>query len=212
MPLLQAQDLRFAYPDEAPLIAGWTGAISPGVTLLYGDTGTGKSTLLRILAGVEPAHGQLTITGLRLDANRETYRRNVFFVDPVTDRFDAVSGRACTATLREGDADFDEARWLALVEGLSLAPHIDKPMYMLSTGSKRKVWLAAGLASGRALTLIDDPTYGLDAPSRRCLWQALTEIAGSPRRAVIIASSERLDTVPWTATLELPLPGATPIS
>jgi ABC-2 type transport system ATP-binding protein len=205
MSLLQAQDLHFAYAGEAPLIAGWTGAVATGVTLLYGDTGTGKSTLLRIFAGVEPAHGQLTVAGVRLDQNGEAYRRNVFFVDPVTDRFDAISGRACTSTLRDGDAGFNEALWRALVDGLSLAPHIDKPMYMLSTGSKRKVWLAAALASSRPVALIDDPTYGLDAPSRRCLWQALTDIAGSAQRAVVIASSERLDTVPWTATIEQPL-------
>ncbi len=202
---MQVQDLRFAYPGEAALVAGWTGAIAPGATLMYGDTGSGKSTLLRIFAGVEPARGLLTVAGVRLDQSPGDYRRNVFFVDPVTDRFNAVSGRACTATLQDGDAGFDEARWLALVDGFSLAPHIDKPMYMLSTGSKRKVWLAAALASGRPLTLIDDPTYGLDAPSRRCLWQALADIAGSPRRAVVVASSERLDTVPWTATIELPL-------
>lgn len=205
---MQAQGLGFAYAGEAPLVADWSGTIGPGATLMHGDTGSGKSTLLRIFAGVVTARGRLEVAGVRLDQDPEGYRRNVFFVDPVTDRFDAATGRACTATLREGDASFDEARWLELIDGFSLVPHIDKPMYMLSTGSKRKVWLAAALASRRALTLLDEPTHGLDAPSRRCLWQALTQIARGtqdPARAVVVASSERLDTVPWSATIDLPL-------
>jgi hypothetical protein len=36
-----------------------------------------------------------------------------------------------------------------MVEGFALTPHLDKPVHMLSTGSKRKVWFGAALASGR---------------------------------------------------------------
>ena len=79
-------------------------------------------------------------------------------------------------------------------------------MYMLSTGSKRKVWLAAALAGGRALTLFDEPTGGLDAASIACLWRALGGIAQRADRAVVIASAERIDRVPLAATIELPLP------
>jgi ABC-type transport system involved in cytochrome c biogenesis ATPase subunit len=45
----------------------------------------------------------------------------------------------------------------ALIDGFGLQPHLDKPLYMLSTGSKRKVWLSAALAAGAPLTLIDQP-------------------------------------------------------
>jgi ABC-type multidrug transport system ATPase subunit len=84
-------------------------------------------------------------------------------------------------------------------------PHIDKPMYMLSTGSKRKVWLAAALATLRPLTLLDEPTGGLDAASIRCLWRTLDKIARTSDRAVVIASGERISDVALTATIELPL-------
>ena len=82
---------------------------------------------------------------------------------------------------------------------------------MLSTGTRRKVWLAAALASGRALVLLDEPTGGLDAGSRECLWQALREVAqratDRPEAAtiVIVASAERIDQVPLAATFEMPL-------
>ncbi|MGJ7607369.1 ABC transporter ATP-binding protein [Variovorax sp. LT1R20] len=206
LPVLRLQDIGFAYPDQPAIAAGWNASIGPGVTLLYGDTGAGKSALLQVIAGVLPAtKGQLTVGGTSLHASPEGYRRNVFFVDPATDRFDQVTARACTATLRESDADFDEDLWQALVEGFSLPPHLDKPMYMLSTGSKRKVWLAVALASGRPLVLLDEPTAALDAGSVRCLWSALADLAGQPGRALLVASAARIDEVPLAATIELPL-------
>ncbi|MET3178898.1 UNVERIFIED_ORG: ABC-type multidrug transport system ATPase subunit [Variovorax guangxiensis] len=204
--LLRIDALSFAYPDQPPLVSGWNASIGPGVTLLYGDTGTGKSALLQVIAGMLPASsGRLTVAGAILDTAPEAYRRQVFFVDPVTDRFDQLTARECTASLAEGDAGFDEAKWQAIAEGFSLAPHLDKKMFMLSTGSKRKVWMAAGLASGRPLVLLDEPTAGLDMPSTRCLWSTLSGFDGRQGRAVLVASAARIDTVLLAATIELPL-------
>jgi ABC-type multidrug transport system ATPase subunit len=142
---------------------------------------------------------------VRLDASPEACRRNVFFVEPTTDRFDQVTARECTASLVEGDTGFNKDRWQALAEGFALTPHLDKKMFMLSTGSKRKVWMAAGLASGRPLVLLDEPTAGLDGPSTRCLWATLAGFAEQSGQAVVVASSAPVDTVPLAQTIELPL-------
>jgi ABC-2 type transport system ATP-binding protein len=209
--ILKIQDLTFAYPGQAPLASNWSATVGSGVTLLHGDTGTGKSTLLRILAGTLAAAWQQTLAGVRLDQDPEAYARNVFHCEPTTDAFDQVDARACTRKLCAADALFDHAQWQMLVEGFSLLPHLDKPMYMLSTGSKRKVWLAAALASGRSLILLDEPTGGLDGPSIRCLWDALTRLAqkarspGTVANAVVVASAERIERVPIAQSIELPL-------
>ena len=175
--VLQIYGLGFAYPGQPPLASHFSASIGPGLTLLQGDTGSGKSSLLRVIAGTLPAQGQLVLAGTPLAREPEAYRRHVFFCDPSAELFDPMTARACTDTLRAGDPDFDEASWQALVEGFALAPHLDKPMYMLSTGSRRKVGLAAALASGRALSLLDEPTAALDNASVRCLWQALAKLA-----------------------------------
>jgi len=205
-PTLHIDNLRFAYPDDPPIAAGWSARIGPGVTLLHGDTGSGKSTLLRVLAGALPATGgRLTLAGASLPGAAEAYRRKVFFVDPSSDAFDAMGVQDCAASLRSADVPFDAARWQALVDGFSLAPHLEKKMFMLSTGSKRKVWLAAALASSRPLTLLDEPTGGLDAGSMRCLWRTLAELAQEGGRTVVVASGERIDDVPLAGTITLPL-------
>lgn len=207
---LLVENLHFAHPGEPALIANWSASIGPGVTLVHGDTGSGKTTLLQLLAGARPGAGRLTLAGASLDldadavaAHAGAYRRQVFFGDPTSPAHDALPARACMAILSAGDAHFSPARWQALVAGFALTEHLDKPIYMLSTGTRRKVWLAAALASGRALILLDEPTGGLDAGSRACLWRALSEVG--ERNLVIIASAERIDCVPLAATMELPL-------
>ena len=201
--ILQVGKLNFAYPDQPPLVTDWSASIGSGITLLHGDTGSGKSTLVRVMAGALRASGDLTLAGARLADDRVTYQQDVFFCDPVTDAFDQVTARACTELLIGGDARFSPARWQTLIDGFALAPHLDKPMYMLSTGSKRKVGLAAALASGRPLTLLDEPVGALDAASTRCLWRTLADLASQPDRAIVIASSERIDQVPLMGTIEM---------
>ena len=204
-PILDVTDLCFAHPGEPALAAAWCATIGAGVTLLYGDTGSGKSTLLRVMAGRVPAEGRLSLAGARLDRQPEAYRRNVFFCDPRTDAFDELTAVDCAASLNADDARFSEARWRACVEAFALTPHLDKRMSMLSTGSRRKVLLAAALASGRALILLDEPTGGLDAASTRFFWRTLTELADHSDQAILVASGSRIDLVPLSASIELSL-------
>ncbi|MBN8747672.1 MAG: ATP-binding cassette domain-containing protein [Variovorax sp.] len=205
-PVLSIDELRFAHRGEPPLIEVASLALPAGLTLFAGDTGAGKTTLLRVLAGELPAQGRLVLEGIDLAQAPEAYRRQVFHVDARDPALDALTPAACTATWREGDAGFDAARWPSLVDGFALAEHMDKRMDMLSTGSRRKVALAAVLASGRALVLLDEPTAALDKASVRWLWQVLGERASlGMRQAVVLASSLPVEGLPLAAAFTLPL-------
>lgn len=199
-PLLLIEHLSFAYAGEPALIEDWSAQLAPGVSLLFGDTGSGKSTVLRVLAGLQPARGGLTLAGIALDADAAAYRRAVCWFDPATDAFDQVVVRELLNSLCGGDTD-----WQAHADGFSLDPHLHKPLYMLSTGSRRKVWLAAALASRCALTLLDEPTGALDARSIAHLMDTLTLLAAQRERAVLIASAERPEGIAFAAVIELPL-------
>jgi len=202
--VLHIQNLSFSHPDQPALFIDWSARIGSGVTLVHGDTGSGKSTLLRLMSGASPVEGKLQLAGVSLADDPEAYRRQVFFCEPATDAFDQVSAGDCASSLTAGDAHFDPAEWQSLVDGFALTPHLHKPMYMLSTGSKRKVWLAAALASGRALILLDEPTAALDAASIRCLWAALSTRGQQDGQAIVVASFERIDRVPLAGLIELP--------
>ena len=92
---------------------------------------------------------------------------------------------------------------LELSETLFLTPHLHKPLYMLSTGTKRKVWLAAAFASGVALTLLDAPFSGLDLASVRQVMALLEEAAVHSTRAWVLADHQAPAGLPLVQVIEL---------
>ncbi|MFI5444719.1 ATP-binding cassette domain-containing protein [Polaromonas sp. UC242_47] len=188
--ILHVEGLCFAYPERT-LFADWSASISPGVSLVRGGDGRGKTTLLRLLAGALPADaGRLQIQGIGLLDQAPAYRQQLFWVDPRTDAFDQMTPLEYLEAQRGFYPGFDEQMLKALIEGLALAPQMDKQLYMLSTGSKRKVWLAAAFASGAALTLLDMPFAALDKASIGFVLGLLQEAADHPARAWMVADYE----------------------
>ncbi len=201
--ILEADNLCFAYPQRA-LFTNWSARIAPGVTLLRGDDGSGKTTLLRLLAGQLSADaGKLSINRIALREQPAAYRRQVFWIDPRTTQFDAITALACFESLRNQYPTLDAALLDELADGLGLRPHLAKPLYMLSTGSKRKVWLAAAFASGAAVTLLDDPFAALDTGSIGFVLELLAEAAQHPQRAWVMAHYEAPPGVALAQVIEL---------
>jgi ABC-type multidrug transport system ATPase subunit len=201
--LLQADGLHFSTPQRA-LFANWSARIQPGLTLVQGGDGSGKTTLLRLLAGeLEADAGQLQINGIDLARHAAAYRQQVFWVDPRSEAFDQIRVRDYLASLPGQHPGFDPQALATLVAGWSLTPHLDKHFYMLSTGSRRKVWLAAAFASNAAVTLLDDPFAALDAASIAYLMTLLEQAAIDPARAWILAHYAAPGKVALTATIAL---------
>ena len=212
--VLQARGLCFAYPQQAPLFDALNLDLLPGVTCLQGGDGRGKTTLLRLLAGELPAQaGQLALrstdpqasspVGLSLHREPQRYRQQVCWIDPRTTEFEQISAQAFFESRASLPPGLEADTLKLLIAGLSLTEHLDKPLYMLSTGSKRKVWLCAALASRATLTLLDDPFAALDQPSIRCVVAHLKIAAQRTTRACVVAHYEALADVPLVATLSL---------
>lgn len=185
--IARAHQLTHTWGDR-PLFGPLDLLIPAGVTLVQGDEQTGKTTLLRILAGeVVPSGGWVETMGLRPDAQAAPYTRQVFRTEPLSEALDQTAPADWFATLPQRYPAFDRAALQALTEGFGLAPHMAKPLYMLSAGSRRKVWLSAAFASSASLTLIDQPFAALDGPSIRLLREVLQEFAEQSTRACVIA-------------------------
>ena len=202
--VLHVKDLSFHYPQRE-LFNRFSVSVFPGVTLLSGGDGRGKSTLLRLMAGdIKAQSGMLAVNGVSLADQPQAYLAQVFWTDPRTSSFDQVTALAYFNDLRAHCPQWDEALLGELSLGLSLAPHVDKPLYMLSTGSKRKVWLAAAFASGAALTLLDEPFAALDKVSILFLRSMLTKVQSlHPSRAWVLANFEAPDAVPLAGVIDL---------
>lgn len=186
--VLQADRLCFGFARQAALFQDFSLDLPPGVTWVGGDESTGKTTLLRLLAGELIAQsGTLQVNGISLADSSQAYRTQVFWVDPRTDAFDALTPQAYWEGVRRQSPAWDSALLAELTQAFALAPHLPKSIYMLSTGTKRKVFLAAAFASGAAVTLLDEPFAALDKTSITLVLDVLQEASHHISRAWVVA-------------------------
>jgi ABC-type multidrug transport system ATPase subunit len=201
--VLTVDGLSFSYSGH-PLFINFSARIPAGVTFIQGGDGRGKTTLMRLLAGDLPAtNGTLQLNGLNLPVPARAYRNRIFWIDPRTEANDALSPRAYFETIKAKFTGFDAKALDTMIKGLSLDEHVDKALYMLSTGSKRKVWIAAALASGAELILIDDPFAALDKPSIRFITQLLQDASKQSTRAWVISGYEAPEGVNLAQLIDL---------
>lgn len=194
---LDITDLHFAYPPDTVVFQAWSARLAPGLSVVCGDESTGKTTLLRLLAGELRGRGQISLAGAPLAPEQ------VFWQDPRAAPDDTLASAYLRAQARRWPA-WNEAAAQAHLDGLSLREHIDKPLLALSNGGRRKLWLCAALASGARLTLMDEIFAALDTPSIRYLTAALQQTAAeAPARWLLVAHWDALPGVPDTQRLEL---------
>lgn len=185
--IAQVDDLSFSYVQR-PVFKRWSARFPAGVTLVQGEESSGKTTLLRLLAGELPVDtGMLHAGGCCLQADAAAYRARVFRTDPHAELPQQLSALAWLDMQCQRYPDPERAAVPGLIERLGLREHQDKPLYMLSTGSRRKVWLAAAWASGAPLTLLDQPFAALDKPSILAVCALLRDVGAQQGRAWVIA-------------------------
>ncbi len=192
MSSLTSDLIRVENLDHGPLHQ-LTFSWGAGVHAVCGDEGTGKTTLLRLLAGdVQPSQG--IVLGPEGD---------VFWVDLQGAEHDAVTVQACWDALRMRYPQWNEALLHNLADELDMTRHLEKRLNMLSAGSRRKVMVLAALASGATVTLLDQPFVALDLASIHIIQEFLQEAAEHPSRAWIVADYEAPHDLPLASVLRL---------
>lgn len=201
--VLRARDLRCSAGPQT-LWGPMDVQLTPGVTWVTGGEGRGKSSLLRMLAGDLVVPGSsLQLAGVSLQSQAAQYRRLAFWMDPRTSAWEQTPAAQFLQQSSRQWPHWDAALCADLVTALGLEEHLSKPMYMLSTGSKRKVWIAAACASGAELTCLDEPFAALDRGSIRTITELLLDAAAHSQRAWVVADYQAPVGVPLAATIDL---------
>ncbi len=159
-----------------------------GVTGLFGASGSGKTTVLRCIAGLHRADEGVvrkgddvwedSFAGVFLPA----HRRGVGYVSQDADLFPHLSVRGnMEYARRRVPKGCDAVSWDAVIEWLAIGPLLEREVHNLSGGERQRVALARALLTGPGLLLLDEPVSALDEPARhdvlRYLEPALAQLA-----------------------------------
>jgi ABC-2 type transport system ATP-binding protein len=169
-------------------VADVTFEVGPGVTGLLGHNGAGKTTALRLAAGLaSPSRGEVRVNGADLRADVSGYA-GVGLVPADDELWPFLTARQlirAMARLRKV-ADPDAATD-AVIERIGIAEFADRKVGGFSKGMRQAVKLGQALVHDPSVLLLDEPLNGLD-PARRREVVALIREFGDEGRTVIVSS------------------------
>jgi len=158
------------------IFAGLNFAVGGGEALLVtGRNGAGKSSLLRLIAGlVRQSAGRLELEGGETDTPIGEQAHYLGHLDAVKPSLTVAENLRFWIEFLGGGRPA-----AAALEAVGLAPLADLPAVYLSAGQKRRLSIARLVAVARPLWLLDEPTSALDAASQRRLAELMrTHLAG----------------------------------
>ena len=164
--MIQVKNIDFSYGRrKAPIFTGFDLELRAGrVYGLLGKNGTGKSTLLYLMAGLlRPQRGEVLTNGWPAVERRPEMLQDIFFV-PEEFFLPNVSLQAYVKSMASLYPRFDIALLAECLAEFGLPEMLQ--LGTLSMGQKKKVLMSIALASGCRILLMDEPTNGLDIPSK----------------------------------------------
>ena len=192
---LQMKDVWFRYERDLPdVLRGVSLSVYEGECLcILGGNGTGKTTALRVLSGLnKPYRGTVRIGGKKIGEYTENalYRHNIAALPQ------NPQSVFLQKTVREDLADIcramdypkaeQDAKITSVAERLGIAQLLDRHPYDLSGGEQQKAALAKLLLQQPRILLLDEPTKGMDAASKLVLSALLRDLREQGMTVVIV--------------------------
>ncbi len=162
--MIEIKDLAFSY-GKTPILKSITTTLEEGrIYGLLGENGVGKTTLLTLLCGLKKVcSGSITTDGENPFDRTPTLLQNQFYLP---DEVLPIAMKAeCFAKERGAFwPDYDHAKFLEIMKEFENDPA--KKMNQMSAGQLKKTYISLALACGCKYIFMDEPTNGLDIPSK----------------------------------------------
>ena len=164
------------------------------LTALVGPDGAGKTTLIRLAAGLmrSPTQGTLTVLDVDVAADPQQVQSRVGYMPQKFGLYEDLSVQEnldLYADLHGVTGEERRQRYDRLFEMTALAPFTDRLAGRLSGGMKQKLGLACTLVRTPELLLLDEPTVGVDPISRRELWEIILQLVKEQGLTVLLSTS-----------------------
>ena len=185
--MITLRDASYSYPKKADALTGITCEVHPGIHLLMGANGTGKTTLLHLMAGLRyPASGVCLLDGEELRLRRPSQLCRVQYFSPDMD-FPEKSVEQMVSRHAPFFPRFDAGMLSRNLAAFSIDPR--RKFTDLSFGNAIKVRLAYMLALRCEVLLLDEPTVGLDFEGRCQFGRLLMECVDEDQTVVVSTHS-----------------------
>jgi ABC-2 type transport system ATP-binding protein len=163
------------------------------LTALVGPDGAGKTTLIRLAAGLmTPDSGQLEVLGIDVPTHPQQVQNLLGYMPQKFGLYEDLTVQEnldLYADLHNIDAAERRERYPQLMEMTALGPFVNRLAGRLSGGMKQKLGLACTLVRSPDLLLLDEPTVGVDPLSRRELWEIILELVHEKGLSVLLSTS-----------------------
>lgn len=197
MHAVELTDVGKSFPGMGqPALSAVSATIPAGiVTGIVGPDGAGKTTLIRLMAGLmRPDSGQLAVLGLDPATRARELRLEVGYMPQKFGLYEdltVLENLTLHADLRDVTGAERAATFVRLLSFTGLQPFTARLAGKLSGGMKQKLGLACALLGRPRLLLLDEPGVGVDPISRRELWKMVRELAG--QGIAVVWSTSYLD-------------------
>ncbi len=181
--VIQMQDIGFAY-GKKPLFSHLNLTIRRGnIYGLLGKNGSGKTTLLKLLCGqLFPGEGYTSVLGFDPIGRKPEMLSEIFYL-PEEFPLPKMKAAEYLAMRSVFYPRFDHAMFAQFCNDFDL--DMQQNLNEMSLGQKKKLLLAFGLASNTSLLILDEPTNGLDIPSKRQFRQTVASAMTEDRTFII---------------------------
>ena len=200
MPLAaELERVSFAYPGGAPVLRDVSIRVGNGeFVAIAGPNGGGKTTLLRILLGLEQPHeGAAYLFGEPATRLRERFRvgylaqrSEVGIQSPVTVEEVVSAGRVPRRGPFGRLRAYDRALVRSAIDRVGLGEQRSAPVATLSGGQQQRAFIAKALAGEPDLLVLDEPTAGVDVDAQEALATLLAELHDELDTSILFVSHE----------------------
>lgn len=183
-------------PKKPHALDGITSSVPKGMMVgLAGPDGSGKTTLIRIIAGLMlPTSGTVRVAGFDTRTEQDAISRIIGYMPQKFGLYEdltVMENLVLYADLQGIVKKERESKFKSLLEFTQLSPFIDRLAGQLSGGMKQKLGLACTLIRKPQLLLLDEPSVGVDPISRRELWKMVHDLL--PQGISVVWSTAYLD-------------------